>query len=664
MSVANLLKVNILSHKSIQEELVRELQEVALFHLTTVGENPIFNGGDLLDEVDDDSTVDVETALSEIGYAIAAISRYEEKKGLLSGLFSSKIVITGDQLKETVDSFDYRPVLTDCRNVDRERADVQSRISKAESLIHQISPWLSFNGNVEDLEPTLSVYITSAICPVEFFPRFRQELSEFSDLFEVSVVQESRDSMYLLIFAHRDIEEKVRELENKFEIEEIQFPGLRGSFAKIRDRAEKEIGKARQALDVLDRRGVELVRHRQSLEILYDSYSEKLQQKEAMTRFGSTESTILIEGWVAEDDFGGLDEWLTKRFEMVHITKVEPFEGENAPVKLKNSTAMKPFELITELFGMPGKKAVDPTPFLAPFFILFFGICMTDAGYGLITLGFIVFALKKFNIQMRDNKLMWVLLGGSISTIVMGALTGGWWGDIIDKLADHFAANWAVFKHIESMKDSMMVLDPLKQSMMFFRITIALGIVQVIFGLTIKTVKSFRDGDAGAAVFESIPWIFIILGLVTMGAFAPMKMAGTVLALLGAFLVLVGSNRTTRNPFARLASGLYSLYGITGYLSDVLSYSRLLALGLTTGVIGMAVNLIGFIVIEIPVLGWILFVVIFIFGHIANLLISSLGAFVHTIRLQYVEFFPKFYESGGKPFKAFKTERKYTILSE
>jgi V/A-type H+-transporting ATPase subunit I len=221
-----------------------------------------------------------------------------------------------------------------------------------------------------------------------------------------------------------------------------------------------------------------------------------------------------------------------------------------------------------------------------------------------------------------------------------------------------------MFERLRDAKNSITLLDPLSQSMTFFVITIALGIIQVIFGLSIRAVKAFMDREPGVAICENISWIFIIVGLISIQVLEGGRTAGTILALTGAGLILVGTNRTTRNPFVRLASGLYGLYGITGFLSDVLSYSRLLALGLTTGVIAMAVNLIGFIVIEIPVLGWILFVLIFVFGHAANLLISSLGAFVHTIRLQYVEFFPKFYTSGGHAFKPFSAERKYTIITE
>jgi V/A-type H+-transporting ATPase subunit I len=663
VGIARLFKIHILAHNAIQSDLVEDIQERALFHLTAIRENPDFSDGNLLHEIVDTEREKLETALSEIGYAIHTLSRYEEKQGMLSGLFPSKIVLTKKELDETLRSFDYLPVVEECRRIDRDKAEMQSKIGKAEAQIDQVTPWLSLNVDVEELGETHSTAIIPGMCPAALYSDLCEELAKQSDLFDIRSVEERRDSVYFLLICHREIREKVRELFNRYEVEEPQFSELSGTFTRIRDRAEKEVERHRKTLESLDARITAFVPNRQKLQVLYDHYAERLQRKEALTHFGSTEHTFCIEGWVAEDDYDRLNEWLTRRFDEIHISRVEPHEDEHVPVKLKNSNAMKPFELITELFGMPGVKTVDPTPFLTPFFVLFFGICLTDAGYGLITLAFLAFALHRFKIQLKDNKLIWILLIGSVSTVIMGALTGGWWGNIVDEFSRNFPGV-TMFERLRDAKNSITLLDPLSQSMTFFVITIALGIIQVIFGLSIRAVKAFMDREPGVAICENISWIFIIVGLISIQVLEGGRTAGTILALTGAGLILVGTNRTTRNPFVRLASGLYGLYGITGFLSDVLSYSRLLALGLTTGVIAMAVNLIGFIVIEIPVLGWILFVLIFVFGHAANLLISSLGAFVHTIRLQYVEFFPKFYTSGGHAFKPFSAERKYTIITE
>jgi V/A-type H+-transporting ATPase subunit I len=215
-----------------------------------------------------------------------------------------------------------------------------------------------------------------------------------------------------------------------------------------------------------------------------------------------------------------------------------------------------------------------------------------------------------------------------------------------------------------------MLFEPMEQVLVFMGIVLVLGFSQVCYGLIIRLVREVRRGNVLEAFCGPLPWLTLLNGLVIFGLSragrSPSYLAGVGkwMALLSAVSIVLLTDRTSRNWFARIAWGIYGLYGITSYVGDVLSYLRLFALGLATGIIAMVVNLLADMLGSVPYIGWLLFVMVFVMGHIFNILINGLGGFVHTLRLQYVEFFPKFFEGGGRPYRPFQRETKYTIVTE
>jgi V/A-type H+-transporting ATPase subunit I len=270
--------------------------------------------------------------------------------------------------------------------------------------------------------------------------------------------------------------------------------------------------------------------------------------------------------------------------------------------------------------------------------------------------------MKKFRVTLGRAKLVGLLFFGGISTIVMGALTGGWFGDFFEYLPP-----W--LDGLRRMRQSLMLFDPMEQVLVFIAISMILGFGQICCGLAIRLARRIREGDLVGALCGPLPWLtllnsLVMFGLSKGGIFS--QAVGTVGrwgALFSALAIIFLSDRTSPSFLARVVWGVYGLYGITSYVGDVLSYLRLFALGLATGIIGMVVNLLANMLGGAPYIGWILFVIVFIIGHAFNILINGLGAFVHTLRLQYVEFFPKFFEGGGRPYRPFRRETKYTILA-
>jgi V/A-type H+/Na+-transporting ATPase subunit I len=391
--------------------------------------------------------------------------------------------------------------------------------------------------------------------------------------------------------------------------------------------------------------------------------------EEAVDSNFPVESASVYTGWVAQKNKDKVFS-LFEKFRHSKVYEIEPEEGEEIPIILDNKPVIKPFELIINLYGVPRYFEIDPTPFVSLFFVLFFGLCLTDAGYGFIFLilsGLIYFKMR----GARKMALLIFFLG--IFTIIAGALFNGWFGDLPSYLGgENFFARLAFFG------------DPMKSesgAMNFFRLALALGVIQVVFGLFIKLFDNIRKKNYGVAFLDTLPWILIVVSLIIIllsGDIAvnmqladaplfPAFMSKILIWLIipSAIVIVLFSARDQKSWGFRIFMGFLNLTivnGITSFLGDFLSYIRLMALGLVTAGIGVAINRIAFDLGSIPVIGIVIIIVGLIFGHIFNMGINILGGFVHTLRLQYVEFFSKFYEGGGRPFKELKEEHNYITL--
>ena len=311
---------------------------------------------------------------------------------------------------------------------------------------------------------------------------------------------------------------------------------------------------------------------------------------------------------------------------------------------------------------MPAKKDIDPTPVMAVFYYLFFGLMLSDAGYGCLMVLVSALALKKFPLEGNMRKTMKMFLYSGVSTIFWGALFGTWFGDIVPVICKNFlhrpAPRMAIW------------FDPVSDPMKLLLFSLGLGILHLFLGLGVHFYQLWTAGKRWDAFCDTAPIYLLVLGAAPVGAGmltevpAILNTIGMYVMLVGVILIILTASRTSKNIFARLGGGLYGLYNAaSGYLSDVLSYSRLLALGLATGVIGQVVNLLGTIP-ENPIVKGILLFFVFIVGHTLNMAINMLGAYVHTNRLQYVELFSKFYEGGGRAFKPFAVHTKYVKFKE
>ncbi len=364
----------------------------------------------------------------------------------------------------------------------------------------------------------------------------------------------------------------------------------------------------------------------------------------------ATGQTVFLEGWVRSEDYGKL-QTIVGRFDAASVGQIDVAEGEEKPVEIENSQRARPFEVITRLYGMPHTTDVDPTPFLAPFFALFFGICLTDAAYGLVMLGFMWWLLKKIK---GDAKFVKMMLVCSVTTVIAGALTGGWCGDAIQVFVPQ----------LSGFRNALMWFDPLLSPMHFFYISLALGYLQIIFGIGLAFWHKWQRGDKREAICDHGTW-FIWLNSLTIFGLAK---AGLLPAFVGTFFGLVAIvpalgivlfSEREGGWGARIGMGCYNVFSTVFYVGDVLSYIRLMALGMVTAGFGMAINSIVQQVMDMGIIGYIMGAVIFIGGHVFNIANSCLSAFVHSMRLQFVEFFTKFLQGGGRDFAPLRKEYKH-----
>ena len=655
MGIEAVKKIRVIVHHSVEEEVIDYLQSLEMVHIARVSEGAVQQPDSSADEKE------LDERLQRLRLVLQFLKPYEESPGGLASLFGNRIVISRRDYEEFDAEERLAEVVSEALDLEQEIHRAETNLVNLEHDIDFLLPWEALTEAPDALDRFYRVKVLTGVLPAECREDISREMGGVSPLFHFDIFQETERQIYVCFLIHKSVEESLGEILQK---EGFEAVNLEGSLPPSQQIAEKraEIEILKEKLVGFYDRAKQLSAYLQDLRVLHDVWEEALKKVRIREQFGVTEQTMVIEGWIPTRMLEKIRRKIDDKFGLINLEEVEAGEGESPPILLKNRPVVRPFEMITELYGMPHAREFDPTPFFAPFFAIFFGLCLTDAGYGLVLLILSVWMVKKYGILLKDSKLIWLLMIGGISTIFMGGITGGWFGDMVDRLP-------AALDGVKHLKDAIMLFDPMKQSMVFFMIALALGFLQICFGLAIKVARFCRDGQYLDALFDPFAWLVLLNGAVLYG----MAHTGTLRpsfavlgkwAVIGAALAIVlFSDREKKNPVLRVVSGLYTLYGATTYLGDVLSYLRLLALGLATGVIAVVVNIIAFMVGGLPYVGWLGAIIILLGGHTFNIAINALGAFVHTTRLQYVEFFPKFFEGGGVAFRPLRREGKYTLVT-
>ncbi|UCC38407.1 MAG: V-type ATP synthase subunit I [Candidatus Aminicenantes bacterium] len=634
MAIAEVQKIQILAHRAAKMEILSSIQEEGLIHL----ESADFDELGLNSPTPDISQL--EHSLHRLSHALTYLSKWEEK-GFVKRMFSQKPQLDR-QKREEVLSMDYLPLLDEIDKLEARKNELTSEIRFLEKELEFLFPLKTLELPLTSLEPTDSAEILLGTLPLSREEDFQKMAAEEPLCYEV-INKEKRYSYLLVVYLKKEkvhLEQILKELNfSPLYLTESILSRAEG-IDKVEDvigKISKEIKEKKKRFEALEREGQSLFTNRENLMLVYDVLHNEREKILSSRLSGETERAFYLEGWVRSSDIGSLRSKLEPYSQVVELYFRPPLPEEDPPVILENPKASQPFEVVTKLYGLPLRGSFDPTLPLAPFFFLFVGLCVSEAGYGLLValLSFLFIKFGKPKGGLLQFLKLLSLLG--ISTVILGTLVGGWFGFPVR---------------------SLMLLDPLQDPLSFLGLAIALGFIQVWFGTLLNMINGLKNKLYLQSIFVQGGWLLLLPSIVLYFIPQTKKPIWGILTLLGAAGIVFFAS-PSRNPFARFFGGLYSLYDISRYLADVLSYSRLLALGLATTVIAMVVNTLCRTALGIPWVGWLFAALIFVGGHLFNLGISFLGGFVHSMRLQFVEFFSKFFKSGGRPFKPFELESKY-----
>ena len=593
-------------------------------------------------------TYELEQELTKFTSAIRAVAPYEEK----GSAFSKKEISDFSSMLDKEIYSEAASLRDEINSIVKQIAEQKNIISRSQLQITSLEPWtdLDLDLSVTQTKSTALLYLTTA-ADVNL-EEFEAKLQEATPLCYVHKVSSSSELSCLLLIYHKDAQDAVMNVVKGFNTNRPDFAFLKGNAAENISSLKNKIETCSKEAQRLTEQLKVAATSSKLLKKGFDMVTLQIDDQKVRENIFQTQSVFALTGWLTENDMDKVKKILDKY--PCYYTMVQPEEGDDPPIKLKNNKFVEPYEMITEMYSLPTPDGIDPTPVLTPFFILFFGMMLADAGYGLILFLLCFIGLKKLKPDEGFLKnAMNIGVACGLSTIFWGVMYGGYFGNLVTQVAESW---FGVTVTVPA------VFDPLNDPMSVMLLSLILGAIHLFAGMGVKIYMLAKRGHLLDGLMDIGLWYVLLIGL-PMLALPVTAGIGKVLSIVGAVGLILTQGRHEKNIFMKLIKGVMSLYDITSYLSDVLSYARILALGLAGGVIANVMNIMGTMP-GLNIIGVVVFVAIFAIGHAFNLAISGLGAYVHTSRLQYVEFFGKFYEAGGRPFKPFKANTKYTLISD
>lgn len=522
----------------------------------------------------------------------------------------------------------------------KEMENLLSRIDKAKERQKQLAdrknalyPWAQLSASVKDLADGVYTESTLGTVPQKQFPAFAAYCEENGAA--VESVSETEQAVYFVLTTLKD--GAPLDLA-AFGFQKYTLPSFEGTVADELHGIADVLEKLQTQLEDDTAKLSALTAESVSPQILCEHYRAESEIEDVP--FLSTEQTVLLSGWVPEKRVADVEKAVRAVTDVFDLTVRDPEEGEDVPTELENKKLVSQFEGITNMFSVPSYGGYDPNAVMAPWYWIIFGMMMGDAGYGLMMVVLISIVKKLMKPKGDTKKLINVLLYSSITTIICGVLFGSYFGE-----------TW-----------HPILFSPLDEPVKMLIVTLGVGVVHIFTGLIVQIINSVKAGHPLDAICDQVSWMLVIGGICLI-FLKPARTVGIILACVGAAIILFTAGRAKKGVIGKITGGLVGLYGITNYLSDILSYSRILALSLATGVVGMVMNMLAGM-IQSSVIGFILSILIYIVGHVFNLVLGLLSAYVHDCRLQYIEFYGKFYEGNGKLFKPLSINPKYIQIQE
>jgi len=654
MAISKVNKFHIFAHLSIKEQLLKELQKINCIEIIDIGEKTAFHNWDNIDDID----LNISLELNKVKFCIDLLSNYQEteEKGLKS-LFSAKEEVDFKKLTELSKDFDYEKLYQQCREYDNELNHLKLQENKLFAIQEEIQDWKELDLDLSTMNQSKYIRYLLGTIPKGNYDKFTSEVSNKTGNGIVQLIKEEKSTLKIAIICLKEDIENIQEISQQNHIEFYKynhsFSGTPKNILKEVSKNMEDISEKRKKIEI-DLKNI--FKKNKAVYKVYDYLSINKEKEDANTLLKRSKNTFVIKGWVKKKDIHKLEKRLKENFMAYEVQFSEPKESEQVPVALDNHKLVKPFEVITELYSLPNYFEKDPTPVLSLFYFIFFGLCLSDVGYGAVLAILCYLAIKKLGLEGSAKKFFTLLYYCGIAGIFGGIIVGSWFGDVLNYLPPAFDS----LRYF--LVEKLSLFNPTDNPLPLLILSISLGIIQVYTGIILKFLDNVNRGKLIDGLMDQISWLLLLTGIIMV---LVQNMLPSILGkvawifLISGIVILVSTQgRTNKNIIMRFGSGILSLYDITGYFSDVLSYSRLFALGLATGIIATMFNMLATMA-NVPYVGIFLIILILFIGHLFNLLISGLSAFIHDARLQYVEFFTKFYRAGGISFKTFGLNTKY-----
>ena len=601
--------------------------------------------------VNNEELTHIDERLYQLSNAISLIKKYDERKTRLRDVIHGNENYTFDELAKKALTYDWKKVSSELNKIGTQYSQIKSEISKKYMRYDEIDLWERLDVNPKELKNLKKVNTFLGTVPIKLKGTFIDGISKLDKTYyeELKIV---KDEVYYLVISSIDESEKEKLAEvfrnSSFTVENLDIDAVPQDYKNGLQKEISELKKEKRRLKAQIKTYSEDLT---DLQAVYEYMQNKKLRIVESEKLAQTENTILIKGWIPTEKVSEFEKVIKDEAGDNYYLTFTDADRDDAtvPIKLKNGKVASTFENLTGMYAYPRYNEIDPTPLFTPFYILFFGMMGADVGYGLVLLLATMFVLKVVNLSSQMRKSIKFFFYLSFSVIFWGLLYGSYFGATIPGM-------WRL-------------VDPASQYNDLLIGSILFGVVHIFVGLAIKAYMLIRDGKSLEAVYDVLFWYMALIGGMLFLIFKLMNLSAVVanvsmwVMIAGMAGIVLTGGREAKGVGAKLGGGLYSLYGISSYVGDFVSYSRLMALGLSGGFIASAINMIAGMISGSWV-GMIFIPVILIAGHLFNMFLSFLGAYVHTSRLMYVEYFGKFYEGGGKPFKDFRTENKYINLDD
>ncbi len=669
MAVLEMKRINIYALKKSRKKLLELLQRRGVLELNTPEQ-----AEEYFSKTDTDSArLTFEKNIQLLTGAVAILDSFSPpEKGFLSMLNGRTPISVADYDATAQEAPAITKIASRITALSKKITDSEAEILRLSAQIDALEPWLNLDISMRTISTnSSSVFIGSfpeELAEEELKARLAKALPEVSAL-EAEIVSSQPQQTCVFLVCHgkygMQVEAALRAMGFTYPAAPSKLPPAQ----RVKDLQER-IHTAQTEIDAAKEEIVSFSDKRQAMLFTTDYYTMRAEKYRVLGELWQSPHVFQVTGYIPAEDASALEQELESKFQAC-VELETPDEDENVPVKLKNNFLAAPVEGVVEGYSLPGKHECDPSFIMSLFYYVLFGMMLSDAAYGLLMVlgcGFVLWKFRNIEPGLRKSLKMFFYCG--ISTTFWGVMFGGYFGDAVPVIAK-------TFFHSDFTIPPLW-FAPLDDPMRLLMFSFLLGVIHLFTGLGVQFYQLARRKKFADALYDVVFWYFLVGGLILLLVSTEMfqDMAGLSLAMppfvstlaavfagVGAVGIVLTAGRESKSIGKRFLKGLYGLYGVSSYLSDILSYSRLLALGLATGVIATVFNQLGSMMGG-GVFGAIFFIIVFVIGHVLNLAINLLGAYVHTNRLQYVEFFGKFYEGNGRKFAPFTANTKHFKITE